>query len=255
MKKLILLLLLAFASAISSQADVYVLTKDLPYTGNTILKGGEGKAFPMAEFKEELKSGKRVIALGYTRLNGWVMSMAENTGIRLQHISMTTEWPSEWIEKEKEEGFQISSIGYGQGQWCVITSLNCGLSQQVYKQGEWEELRMFIREQLRGNDRFITSFCCDENNKWVVVMSFNDETNGQRYDFKNRWKQMAPLIDHYRANDYYIQAISFGAGNVGVVFNMGDGETTPQQECVTDPLSLPEYISDGYTVTQIANNL
>lgn len=241
--------------AASARADVYILTKGSSCTGNTIIKGGVNQPFPMEQFTESLRTGKRLIAMGYTRLSGWVLSMADGTGIRLQHVSLTPEWPAEWIESEWSEGYQVSAIGHSEGLWCVVTSLNCGLSNQVFKTGLWEELRPFIREQWNGCDRRITSMCSDGANSWAIVMSFSDENTGQRYDFKNNWKRMEPVVDEYFANNYYISCISYGARNVGVVFNLGDDDAAPRQVCVTDPMSVQEYIDNGYVLTQIGNDL
>lgn len=239
------------------QADVYVMTKDARYSDNTILWGGIGKPFPVKEFKESLKNGNRLIALGYTRLKGWVASMAKGSGIRIQHVSISSEWPSEWIENEWQDSFMVTAMGYGDGQWVIITSLNCGLSQQVAHTAEgWDAMRLFIKEQWDNSPRRITSLCSNGANLWAVVMSIDDNSNGgQRYDFKNTWKAMAPVTEHYFANDYYINCIAYGQRNVCVVFNRGDGETTPRQECITDPMSVQEYIENGYTLTHIANNL
>lgn len=240
---------------LSARADVYVLSKNAAYTNNEIISTGLNKPFPMEQFQQSLKAGKRLISVAYTRLSGWVLSMVDGTGIRLQHISMTPDWPAEWIDSEISSGYMVSAVAHGQGQWCVITSLNCGLSDQVYQTGDWESLRPFIREEWNGSDRRISAMCSDGGANWAIVMSFSDTNTGQRYDFKNNWTRMAPIVEQYFANDYYISCISYGARNVGVVFNLGDGTDTPRQICITDPQSLDENIAQGYIVTHIANGL
>lgn len=244
MQRLTTLLLCLLPALTVVHADVYVMTKDSRYTNNQVISAGINKPFPMKEYKDALRNGQRLIAAGYTRLNGWVLSMAEGSGIRLQHVSTSTEWPVEWIEGEWNDGYMINAVGHGDGQWVVVTSLNCGLSQQVAHTAEgWDLMRLFIKEQWESSDRRITSLCSNGGNQWAVVMSFADDSNGgQRYDFKNTWRSMSPIVDHYFANDYFINSIAYGQRNVGVVFNRGDGETTPRQVCVTDPMSIPEYI-------------
>lgn len=261
MRRIILSLLVLLGFACGANASVYVMTQGTDYTNNTIINGGLNKPFPMEQYKEALKSGSRCIAAAYTNLNGWVLSMAENTGIRLQHISMTAAWPEEWIQQEWNEGYQITSVAYGESQWLVITSLNCGLSQQIVKTGTVEELPAFIRENWSSSDRQVTAWCADKQpgrqGEWAVVMSVRDNnTPGQRYDFKGNWTKMEPIVETYLANDYFIECITYGSSNVGVMFNHGYGDgTTPHQVCLTDPIEVQEYIGKGYVVTAIANNL
>lgn len=260
MKRIIIALLLLLGFTCSTNATVYLLTQGTDYTNNNLIVGGYGKPFPMEQYKSSLKEGNRLIAVACTRLNGWVLSMAENTGIRLQHVSLSPQWPQEWVESEWGDGYQITSVAYGDGQWCVVTSLNCGLSQQVVKVGTYGEWGDFIHENWASTERQVTAWCGDmqqgRNTVWAIVMSSRDNsTPGQKSDFKPTLDKFKTGAETHFANDYFIECITYGTSNIGIIYNHGFGDgTTPHQIILTDAQEVNDYMQKGYVVTGIVNN-
>lgn len=255
MSRLIYVILTVLAFAVMARADVYVLTETAEPTDNKIIVGGAGKSFPETEVETAIQEDGRVITLGFTAADGWVVSLVKGAEREKQHISLTPEWPGQWITAERETGYMIIALGRSAEDWCVVTGRRSDITEQMVISCSRDSITDVTREGY-DKDMCITGLCFYGSDEAMVVMSRTDAgAFGQRYDSKSDWNRMQPIVEQYFANGYYITCISETSEQVGVVFNLPDEEDAPRQICVTNLLKALDYRNNRYVLTQIANGM
>lgn len=219
MKRLLLLTLLSATISFAKAQDktIIITEKGMPYTNQTWFYSGKGKALQEEKIKKNWnQEERRITSAAYTN-NGWLVTMAKNTGIGKQTYSYSITWPKEWINSKWHEGYRITSISRGKEKWLVVMSKGHDYRMQCYNRDNLPNIKNWIKHNW-DKEYYITNAAFD-GNMWTVVMSQTDEFVSQGYFIADDYDAMAAEIrEDVWGRDLCIHLIEYDGDDYLVVY-------------------------------------
>ncbi len=112
----------------------------------------------------------------FTDSGFWAVAMSNNREVGQQIFHTSPDFPTQFIETNWGQDFDVTSLAYGNNIWAVVMSNNREAGQQIFHTSP-DFPAQFI-ETNWGQDFDVTSLAYG-NNIWAVVMSNNREVGQQ----------------------------------------------------------------------------
>lgn len=201
------------------------------------------------EFPREFLKGQWDIDRYVTRLtfnNGhWVMAMTpmaeysnQSYGIRASLGELQT-----WFTEKAADGFRITDIAHGGGQWAGIVTKGTPFTLQQVETGaalpgDW------IRERW-NEDYYITDVTYCEG-QWIVTMSLGTPWTDQSWATRDSYDGIRDYIKEKWNEDYNLTNIAYGDGKWMAIVTKGTGYHSETFAGRSTVASLREFLDEQW---------
>ncbi|CAL5210317.1 unnamed protein product [Lathyrus oleraceus] len=72
-----------------------------------------------------------ITSLAGSKKGSSIVVMSKGTPYTTQRYKVSRSFPKEWINKKREQGFHVTSMGTAGIRWCIVMSCNAGFSDQL----------------------------------------------------------------------------------------------------------------------------
>lgn len=181
--------------------------------------------------------------------NNWTVIMSANTGFTQQQITLSDDFPRDFVRNKWDEGYYLTSLACTNGEWAAVMSEGTGFSLQSWRKdanfpSEW------INEKW-DEDYYINALTYGDG-EWAVAMVQGAKYTGQTWVTDPNYP--AAWIKEQWDEGYYITSMAYGDGEWAVVMSSGTGF---EQQTITSEATYPkdwikEKSNQGYYITTVA---
>ena len=178
----------------------------------------------------------------------WVVVMTESSEDLQQRILLKPVFPKEWINSNWADGFDVTSLAYGDGLWAVVmTDSDENFRQWIRLQSEFPR-KLIETQWAKGTD--VASLVYGDG-LWAVVMTDSDENFRQWIRLQSEFPQK--LIETQWAKGTDVTSLEYGDGLWAVV--MTDSDENRRQWILGQDAFPRELIesqwADGFGITNL----
>ncbi|MCS7029598.1 MAG: hypothetical protein NZ519_12620 [Bacteroidia bacterium] len=138
--------------------------------------------------------------------HAWITVMTFQTGLKEQKMFVTSEFPEKHIQQAHLEGYQPTTLAYGNGFWILIASK--GVINQVSWFSTSELDRAFVKN-IKEQKLIITDLVYGAN-RWVALCQKNPKITIQEIEKSDYYPEDS--IREYWKNSFDIAWITYGQG-------------------------------------------
>lgn len=239
---------------ISAEDIITITGSDKPYSNQIWFASGYGQELQQQYISQYWDKGKRITSTAYTS-RGWLVTMSDNSGYTMQTYRYTADWPNDWYNKNRSEGYYVTNISFGNGKWLMVMSQGTGYTDQTYRYDDWDVCKSFIKTYWDKGYRITQAL--PYKNKWLVFMSKNSGIGMQTYSFSDPDK-IASRIREIWDEQYRIQLLEFTNGTYFLIAYKPLNGKIGRQSYALSPSSLKTWINqereENKMITYIGNN-
>jgi tetratricopeptide (TPR) repeat protein/serine/threonine protein kinase len=158
--------------------------------------------------------------------NEWVLVMSRSS-VNTDRWYTANKHPDDEVKKGWDDGYRITKLAYGNGQWGVVMKKGTKITAQKWT---WAKSGSdFPREEIKSlwSNYSITDLVfginSNGNGYWVVVMSQGTGWTTQSYCGGGHSEFPEDYIKEYWDKDYHITSVAYGNGEWRVVMTKGSG--------------------------------
>lgn len=233
MKKWILniLLLAALMLPVGARADYWASSMTgrtgLGYTAQKWFYSGVGNELQATQIKEYWDQGYRITSAAYTS-NGWTVVMSTGSQYTMQTYHYAKEWPTDWLDQRRNEGYRITDLTQGEGgKWFIVMSKSDTPLKDAWTVGDWDNtLRYDVKKKWADGYSIdnVCSYTCSRGSDWIIHYVKKPEQQIVKWTDSNQ--PYENYIDEMYQKGYIIDIIETGSTDeIMMVFTKRDGDT------------------------------
>ena len=173
----------------------------------------------------------------------------QNTSIKYQRWKTSTDFPVDYIEDYRKQGFFISGLQNHNNFWSIVLSKTSEIREQEYiRSNEFPE--QFIKDKF--SQKYSLTCLSYGNKEWIAVMSKSQNIFSGSQNYYYGLKYPKEEIRKAVENGYYISKLQFSNDFWIVIFTKG---TEYQQEILFmksfSDENLKAYLNNGYHISDL----
>ncbi len=196
----------------------------LGYSAQQWFFSGLGKELQADKIKEYWDKGYRITSAAHTS-NGWTVVMSTGSQYTMQTYHYGEEWPLDWLEQKRKEGYVMTDITQGPGKWFIVMSQCSAPVKDYWIAGEWTaELRQAVQRAWDGGFSIdnVCSYTGPKGSDWIV--HFVNKPERQVVKWSDGGQPYEDVIDEMYKEGYVIDIIEVGSTDeMMLVFTKREG--------------------------------
>lgn len=226
-----ILLLAALMLSVDARADYWASSMTgrtgLGYTAQKWFYSGLGKELDANAIKENWDQGYRITSAAYTS-NGWTVVMSTGSPYTMQTYHYGTNWPNDWLDERRKEGYRMTDITQGEGgKWFIVMSKSDTPLKDAWIVGDWEHTLRYEVKKKWAEGYSIDNACsytCSRGSDWIVHFVKKPEQQIVRWTDGNQ--PYENVIAEMYQKGYVIDIIEVGSTDeMMLVFTKRDNGT------------------------------
>lgn len=169
------LLLAALLMPMGARADYWASSMTgrtgLGYTAQQWFSSGLGNELQAVKIKEYWDKGYRITSAAYTS-NGWTIVMSAGSQYTMQTYHYGTDWPTDWLDHRRNEGYRMTDLTQGEGgKWFIVMSMSDTPLKDAWTVGDWDNtLRNDVKKKWADGYSIdnVCSYTCTRGSDWII---------------------------------------------------------------------------------------